>query len=146
MRFDGYAEQLGLDDASVMMPDIGATLYYSDLGVIDLAGLADKTVARAMTADNDAFHDYVFDEVQPTFILTHSVFTQMARFDEDARFRQDYATICEEPYDGPDAATGPTLYSGAFVRRDAISGPGGAQWLASARGDCGDLGFAAGTR
>lgn len=116
-----YADTLGLTDASILLPDLGGTLYYSRLKVYDLAGLCDRTIARTLYHDPRAFHDYVFETLRPTFIHTHSSWSEVAAFHEDYRFERDYVPIREsmplaqaalqESFDG---------HVADYVRRDAL--------------------------
>jgi hypothetical protein len=61
---------------SILLPDIGGALWSSDLRIYDLAGLIDPTIARTLWYDRPALHRYIFNEIRPTFILTHSVWTE----------------------------------------------------------------------
>lgn len=122
-RFNRYARELGIRNASLLTPDIGGTLYYSDLRVYDMAGLADRTIARDLYARRDltAYHDYVFDTLKPSFIETHGHFTFVGRLHEDSRFSRDYQPIVE--FRDPDYRDerGSRLTSGVYVRKDAVS-------------------------
>ena len=120
-RYDDYAAQLGVSQPSVLIPDLGATLYYSQVKVYDLGALADKTIARTLWRDRPALHDYIFETAQPTFIHIHDVWTYLARLDEDPRFRRDYAAIYEYPDPWAMQRHGLTLYSGDYVRRDTLN-------------------------
>jgi hypothetical protein len=122
-RFEIYAESLGLTQASVLLPDVGGPLYYSHLRVYDLAGLTDSTIARTMNKDQDAFYDYVFDMIRPTFIHLHGKWTYLANLEADPRFRRDYLPINE--YEDPYVKShhDMVLYSGDFVRQDALQDP-----------------------
>ncbi len=121
-RFDRYADLLDLDDASILLPDLGATLYYSHLRVYDLAGLTDKTVARVLYRDQAALHDYIFETARPTFIHVHAGWSYLAGLDSDSRFRRDYVPIHEwiEPY--VQERWNVEVYSGDYVRKEALQG------------------------
>ena len=121
-KFNRYADELDLEDASVMLPDIGATLYYSNLRVYDMVGLTDTLIAHALRNDKPLFYDYVFETVRPTFIHTHGNWTYASDLDADARFRRDYAVIEEHPDKWVKDVTGREMMSGDYVRRDAIAG------------------------
>ncbi|MGB9724261.1 MAG: hypothetical protein ACP5OO_12660 [Chloroflexia bacterium] len=123
-RFDRYADVLGLENASVLLPDVGGTLYYSRLQVYDLGGLTDRTVALTLLRrqDLEAFHDYVFDTVRPTFIHTHGLWAYLARLDDDPRFRRDYAAIREGLDPWIREKFGLEMYSGDYVRREVAGG------------------------
>ncbi len=123
-RFDRYAEVLGLENASILLPDVGGTLYYSRLQVYDLGGLTDRTVALTLLRRQDlaAFHDDVFDTLRPTFIHTHGLWAYLARLDEDSRFRRDYVAIREELDLWIKEKFGLEIYSGDYVRREVVGG------------------------
>jgi hypothetical protein len=101
-KFDWYKQMLNLESASVMLPDVGGTLYYSAVRVYDLAGLTDQTVARYLGQHiyRPGFYEYVFETTRPTFIHTHGFWTHHARLEDDPRFVQEYVPICAyiDPY------------------------------------------------
>ena len=119
-RFNNLARALDLDHASVLLPDIGGTLFYCDLRVYDLAGLCDRRIALTLEKDHKALADYVFEEIKPTFIQVHGWFTLKAKFDDDPRFSRDYEGL--STYEDPwvKSVNGETRRSGIFVRRDAV--------------------------
>lgn len=121
-KFNSYAERLGLGKGSVLLPDVGGALYYSKLRVYDLGGLTDKTIARTMGKDQAAFYDYVFESTKPTFISTHQMWAVFANLDGDPRFRRDYVPIREGRDASSDIAFGVSMYSGTYVRKDAVLG------------------------
>ncbi|HPM38262.1 MAG TPA: hypothetical protein PK186_11965 [candidate division Zixibacteria bacterium] len=121
-RFDRYADILRIPDASVLLPDVGAPLWYSRLKVYDLGRLTDKVIARTLYRKAPKFRDYVFDQIKPTFIHTHGNWTYRASFDDDPRFRQQYIAILEWPDNWVKANYGRDMMSGHYVRRDAIVG------------------------
>jgi hypothetical protein len=109
-EFNGYARILGLEDAALMAPDIGGAALASELEIVDMVGLADERIAQfSGTRDWDAFRDYVFDEVEPTFIRAHGVFRTRTGIDSDPRFAAEYLLISPTPNEG-----------GNWVRRDAV--------------------------
>lgn len=114
-RFNKYADKLGLKDASLLVPDIGGTLYTSQLRVYDLVGLCDSTIARTIGKNQPAFFDYVFDTIKPTFIHTHYPWDGLARLDDDIRFRRDYTPIYEEWDETLQ------VFSGDYVRKDVLA-------------------------
>lgn len=120
--FNRYASELNIIDGSILLPDIGGTLYYSNLRVHDLTGLCDATIARTLKNNKPAFHDYVFDRLKPTFIHIHGNWTYAARFDIDDRFRRDYVAISEYEDKWVARVTGLHMTSGDYVRRDAVVG------------------------
>ena len=122
-RYNRYAEVLGLERPSILLPDVGGTLWVSRLRVYDLVGLTDPTIARTLEKKPEAFYDYVFDEAKPTFIHLHHYWTLQAGLDHDSRFRRDYLPLFQifEPA-VRERADGFPLSSGDFVRREAVEG------------------------
>jgi hypothetical protein len=120
-RFNQYASEIGIENGSYLGPDMGGTLYYSELKIYDLVGLTDKTIAKSFANDEKLFFDYVFDTLKPTFIHTHDVWTYGANFDADPRFRRDYAAIDEIEDPWVLRYTGQTMYTGDYIRKDAIA-------------------------
>ncbi|HEX5721084.1 MAG TPA: hypothetical protein VF179_33335 [Thermoanaerobaculia bacterium] len=122
-RYNRYADLLGLERPSILLPDVGGTLWVSRLRVYDLVGLTDRTIARTLEKRPEAFYDYIFDKAKPTFIHLHHYWTLQAGLDYDPRFRQDYVPLFHvvEPA-VRQRAGGVPLSSGDFIRRDAILG------------------------
>lgn len=124
-RYNRYADLLGMERASILLPDVGGTLWVSRLRVYDLAGLTDPVIARTLEKRPEAFYDYVFDRAKPTFIHLHHYWTLQAGFDRDPRFQRDYVPLFR--YFEPaviERAEGYPLSSGDFIRREAIRGKG----------------------
>ncbi|MGP8321658.1 MAG: hypothetical protein ACT6FE_04965 [Methanosarcinaceae archaeon] len=121
-RFDGYADKLDLTSASILLPDIGATLFYSKLRVFDLVGLTDPVTARTLKRNKKRFYDYVFEEIKPTFIHIHGNWTFQSNLDADPRFRRDYVPISECLDTYIKDRTNQDMMSGDFIRKDAIVG------------------------
>ena len=118
--FDRCAAELGAPRPSLLIPDLGGTLYYSKLRIYDLAGLCDKTIAKTLRKNQQGFYDYVFEAAKPTFIHTHGVWTYAAKLDEDPRFRRDYVPIREAVDSFVKQRYRVAMYSGDYVRRDAL--------------------------
>lgn len=123
LRYNRYADLLRLERPSILLPDVGGTLWVSRLRVYDLVGLTDRTIARTLERNPEAFYDYIFDEAKPTFIHLHHYWTLQAGLDHDPRFRRDYLPLFHvvEPA-VRQRAGGVPLTSGDFIRRDAIQG------------------------
>jgi len=123
-RYDAYAAALGIPaaQASVLLPDLGGTLYNTGVRIYDLGMLGDKTIARTLRRDRPAFYNYVFEQARPTFIHVHDTWTYWARLEDDPRFRRDYTPVYEYPDPWVKLRHGLTLDSGDYVRRDALSG------------------------
>jgi hypothetical protein len=120
-KFNQYADSLGIENGSFLVPDIGGTLYYSKLRIYDLAGLCDPVIARTMQKDRPRFLDYVFEEVKPTFIHIHGWFTTTARFHEDPRFERDYTSLYEYEDKYASERLKKRVMSGNYVRKNAIN-------------------------
>lgn len=125
-RFNEYAMKLGLHHGSVLLPDIGGALYYSNLKVHDLGGLCDKRIAQNYARlEKIDLWQYVFDEIRPTFIHLHDSWTLNSQLQLDRRFSRDYLPIVEN--ETPLIRTYNQQYhrhfrNGDYVRRDAIRG------------------------
>jgi hypothetical protein len=125
MGFNRCADVIDVKNGSVLLPDLGGMLYYSDLKVYDLAGLCDKTIAKTLRKDYKKLHDYIFDVVKPTFIHTHGIWTYAASLDDDPRLRRDYVPIRKSVNQFVKLRFNRTMYSGDYVRKDAIQGKDG---------------------
>ena len=121
-RFNRAAEILGVEHASFLLPDLGATLFFSELEIYDLAGLTDATIARTLRKDNAALYDYIFNDVKPTFILTYAYSTLAADLDSSSQFREQYMPLQESVDAIASEKAGHTMYSGSYVRKDVVEG------------------------
>jgi hypothetical protein len=117
-RFNHYADLLGLANASLLAPDLGATLYYSRLRVFDLGMLCDRIIARTLGKDQQRFYQYVFETARPTFITTHGYWSWLAKLDQDERFKRDYVQLVETQ----EVVFGTTVTAGDYVRKDVVIG------------------------
>jgi hypothetical protein len=107
--FNGYADILGADRATLLLPDVGGTALASRLSVVDLAGLTEPRFAALWGAgDMRGIRDYVFDELKPTFIHTHGYWSAATGLASDRRLRNDYVVISSGTLDED------------WVRRDAV--------------------------
>jgi len=120
-RFNKYAHVLNLDDGSILCPDVGGTLYASELRVYDLGGLTDKLIAKTFGKNQGAFYDYIFNIAKPTFIHTHGYWAYKANFDADSRFREQYVPIQENSDPWITDRYNLNIYSGDYVRKEVLS-------------------------
>jgi len=121
-KFDKYAESLKINNASILLPDVGATYFYSKLKVYDAAGLCNKTIAQGIfKKDRKIILDYIFKQVKPTFIHLHDGWSEKIRPDEYIGFRTEYITIYETISIELTEACGVNLYSGDYIRKDVIN-------------------------
>jgi len=122
-RFNRFADALGIENGSILLPDVGGALWSSRLRVYDLGGLTDRTIARTLAKDRRAFHHYIFEVARPTFIHIHGYWTASAALEADPRLHRDYVPLYLhfEPK-VTEMTQGRPFRSGDFVRRDAILG------------------------
>lgn len=115
-RLDWLTEQLGLTQATAVLPDIGGVLFASRrVRVFDLAGLCDRDFARLQHGGAEALREHLFEEVKPTFVRVHSNWTRLLQLDLDPRFAERYVEIESRIEPGLEP-----LRSGLFVRRDVL--------------------------
>lgn len=113
--FNAYADVLGLQHASMLLPDVGGTALTSRLTVYDSPGLVSPEFAQYRADDDMAgLRDYVFTELKPGFIHTHGWWGEMSGIPGDPRLARDYHRIVRHP-EGP--------RSQDWVRKDLVSGP-----------------------
>jgi len=123
LRYNHFADLLGLERGSILLPDLGGTLWVSRLRVYDLVGLTDRTIARTLEHNPQKFYDYIFDQAKPTFIHVHQYWTYKGGLDYDPRFARDYLPLYEEVEPVvQQRAGGYPLRSGDFLRRDVAAG------------------------
>lgn len=110
-----YADLLGVRDGTLLAVDAGGTALTSRLRFVDLAGLADRTIARHWQDDDmPGLRDHVFQRVRPTFIRLWTGWAELRRSGllADPRLARDYVLIW-----------GPRSGGGTWVRRDVVSTP-----------------------
>lgn len=121
-KFNEYAATLNIKNGSILLPDVGATYYYSNLRVYDSAGLCDKTIARGKyTKNRSMIIDYVFNKIKPTFIHLHDGWSEMIRVDDYSNFRNEYIPIFEIKNEEFSEYYGVDIYSGDYIRKDAVT-------------------------
>ncbi|MFK0244244.1 hypothetical protein ACIQUM_06085 [Amycolatopsis azurea] len=114
--FNTMADILGLQQASLLLPDLGGSSMTSRLHLVDMAGLVEADVADFVKkGDMPGLRDYVFDKVKPTFIHSWGPWAAGNGITVDARIDRDYEPVFVYP--------GVGLRSGDFVRKDAVSSP-----------------------
>ena len=88
-----YADLLGVRDGSLLAVDAGGTALTSRLRFVDLAGLADRTIARHWQDDDmPGLRDHVFERVRPTFVRLWTGWAELRRSGllADPRLARDY--------------------------------------------------------
>lgn len=111
--FNGYADILQLEHASLLLPDIGGTALTSRLHIYDLAGLASPRIAEFMAKGNmEGLRNYIFNDLQPTFIHTHGGWSARSGIPADPRLAEHYYSIYRHP--APDSP------NGDWVRKSAV--------------------------
>lgn len=89
--FNGYADILGLEKASLLIPDLGGSSMTSRLELVDMAGLTHATFAEMIrNGDRRAQADYVYTVAEPTFIYIREPWTSGTGIGWDARLQRDY--------------------------------------------------------
>lgn len=126
LRFESFAKDLGITQASILTADVGGALWFGAIRVVDLGMLCDKRIARFLgegvgKRNRDAFYDYVFETTKPTFIVTRAYYSWLADFDQDLRFQRDYVAIKAYPDQWVVDRYKQRVVSGDFVRRDALN-------------------------
>lgn len=88
---DAYAESLGVERATILLPDIGGSLWEDRFEVLDLAGLTDRTIGRTLRPDRQAFLDYVLDRA-PHLVWVHGYWRKLTDFESVPPFLEAYVT------------------------------------------------------
>lgn len=127
--YDELAEFMEIEDATVLMPDLGGTLWESELRVYDMAGLCNQRIAHLAgtrnanalsDAERRAYYDYIFEDIKPTFIRLHFPWTWRTRLQDQARFERDYVPLWEYQ-DRRFFPQRPRRYpAGDYVRKDVL--------------------------
>ncbi|GLY63985.1 hypothetical protein [Amycolatopsis taiwanensis] len=114
--FNQYADILGLDQASLLEPDLGGSSMTSRLNIVDMAGLVDAKIAD-FYHDHDmaGLRDYVFNDVKPTFIHSRGPWGPGNGIARDSRLATDYTPIFRYVDDGSPVG------DGDWVRKDAVA-------------------------
>jgi hypothetical protein len=115
--FVRWAEELGLPGATVLTPDVGGPLWSRNLRVLDLGGLCDETIARALRRDPQQLCDYVFEELRPTFIAFHDTWGGQTGLPFDPRLSERYFAIHSATYFDEEGTAFPV---GTFVAKGAV--------------------------
>lgn len=114
-QFNEYADILNIKQGSVLAPDMGGTALTSRLQIVDMAGLANETVARFYQQhDMAALRDYTFEQAKPTFIQLRIYWGPATGIESDPRLARDYVPLYRYPAPQP---------GGDFVRKDAVARP-----------------------
>ncbi|MCZ6509934.1 MAG: hypothetical protein O7A62_05025 [Alphaproteobacteria bacterium] len=85
-----------------------------------MAWFADATIAQSLHKNKKFPHDYIFNDVKPTFILTYSYSASLTLLDSSPQFRQQYIPLREKIDPIASDIVGRTIYSGDYVRHDVI--------------------------
>ncbi len=119
-KFNDYAEKLDLKNATLLLPDVGATLYYSKIKIYDAAGLCDKNIRIKIPQGQQALQDYVVNELKPTFIHLHGRWAEMYALYDNEKFFKDYISLQTEEILPSQENLFYPITSGDYLRRDAI--------------------------
>ncbi|MFD6435124.1 hypothetical protein [Streptomyces venezuelae] len=111
--FNTYADRLGVEDGSVLLPSLGGTLLTSDLKVYDLAGLTEPRIADALSAgDTEGLRAYAFRELRPTFVHAVGVWARKTGMTAPRLTAEGYLPLYRTADGGGD-----------WVRADAVRHP-----------------------
>jgi hypothetical protein len=140
---NAYADVVGARDAVLLAPDIGGAALVSDLRVVDVAGLADRRIARFWrTEDMAGLRDHVFDDVRPTFLTLNPDWARLTGLLDDPRLAVDYVEIRTSPAGVTDRVRRDVLRPGDLealrVRATAAAAADDAA-RRSPRASCGDV-------
>ncbi|WP_040922232.1 hypothetical protein [Saccharomonospora xinjiangensis] len=114
--FNGYADIVGLDKASLLIPDLGGSSLTSRLELIDMAGLTHAEFAEmAREGDRRAQADYVYTVAKPTFVHVREPWSSGTSIGWDPRLQRDYHPIHFDVYQGEP--------HGDWVRKSAVPSP-----------------------
>lgn len=104
--------RLHLDHVTLMDVDMGAHLWWSGFGIVDMAGLVDAPMAHH-TYQKSFVQQYVFEETKPDFAHVHGSWASKTRMTRHAAWRE-YLEI--PPY----AVSARVTHPGNHIRRDLI--------------------------
>ena len=121
--FQALAREAGVAHGSLLTPDVGGASYYSNLEIIDLAGLADRHIARHRYRP-EFFRKYVFEERRPTFIHTHGYWTKVSGIELYPELARDYVLLHASRARGPYSDEFPGR---SYARRDVYASLQGAR-------------------
>ena len=129
--FAGWGSLVGIEKPSLLTADAGGILLDESVRLVDLGMLCDARIAAALGCLNKepnrkAFHDYIFNEVRPTFIATRAYHSYLAWLDKDDRFRRDYLPIHEYIDVWTLSRYNVVVMSGDYVRKDVVRAHQGA--------------------
>lgn len=131
LRFNAYAEALGLSRGSILTADVGGALMESRLVVHDAAGLCEPEVLRTLKRgtpiwhyDHPLFYDWVLSTVRPTFVTTHAFWSNVSALEQDPRFARDYVAINAHDDAYVARTYGRSVRSGDWVRREVLTDQG----------------------
>lgn len=112
---NSYADQLGIEEASLLGIDAGGTSLTTRLRFVDYAGLTDPVIGRfRQEGDGPGLRNYIFNVARPTFTRIGDAFTGEPESEllKDPRLLRDYVPI--EPA---------SSHLFVAVRRDAVRDP-----------------------
>jgi hypothetical protein len=118
-RFNAINQQLHLQHASLLIPDVGASLYYSDLKIYDAAGLCDPTIAKKLGKNQEELMNYIFNQAQPTLIHLHGKWAELYKLTNDSRLNRDYVPLPPHLHPLPPDMDIP-LPCEDYIRKDAL--------------------------
>jgi len=96
--------------------DMGAHMYWSDMEMIDMAGLINTPIAMHTYWDRPFIEEYVFGEKKPHFAHVHLRWADISKYKTYPQWKDTYIE-----YKG--YQQGPILHDGMWARRDMFVKP-----------------------
>lgn len=103
LNVNWYRSQFGIEDASVLSMDLGGALIYSELKVVDLAGLCDRNIAPLIHRKREPLLDYLLTVVRPTFVHANEEWLRISHLRHEERFHADYLRLSAKDWVRRDA-------------------------------------------
>ncbi len=122
LYFAEMAQQLGMDNSTLLDPDLGGTSFLSGMEVIDLFGLADTSITRHRW-NQPLIREYLFNERLPGFIHLHGAWFKAYRLEDYPELRTRYLRLPSRSSSGLQAK------GRNYVARESFAGPFN-YWLA----------------
>ena len=113
--WESTRRRMHIEEFLLLDPDMGATLYWSDAPVLDIAGLVDIPIARHHYGSR-FLHDYVFVERRPEFAHVHLGWSAVTSLPHHQQWREQYLRI-------PGYGRAARPHGGNHVRRDLLMRP-----------------------
>jgi hypothetical protein len=107
-NYNALADELGLRNASLLIPDLGGTLLLSKLQVVDVAGLCNREFGRLYFTSQppEVFAEHILRNVKPDLVHVHEYWAMRSGLPQNREFLSTYVNLGD----------------GDFVRRESLPG------------------------